>query len=69
MPWTAADAHKHTHKATSAKGQRQWSDVANSALKRGLPEGDAIREANAVAKKRKGKSHAEMAHIMYGKGK
>lgn len=48
MPWTAADAHKHTHKADSSKKKRQWSDVANSALQSGDSEGSAIRQANAV---------------------
>jgi len=35
----------------SAKGKRQWTDVANSVLKRTGDEGLAIREANGVAKK------------------
>lgn len=68
MPWTAADAKGHTKKATSAKGQRQWADVANSALKRGLSEGAAIREANAVAAKRK-RTRADVAAALYTKGK
>jgi hypothetical protein len=65
MPWTAADAHAKTHKATTAKGKRQWADVANSALTRGLPEGEAIREANAVAAKRK----KSKAHTLYDRSK
>jgi hypothetical protein len=48
MPWTSKDAYRHTHKAKSPKAQRQWSDVSNSALKRGASEGSAIRQANAV---------------------
>lgn len=51
MPWTAQDAKRHTKKAKSAKSKRQWADVADSALSRGLSEGSAIREANAVIKK------------------
>lgn len=54
MPWGPKDAGRHTHKARSAKSKRQWSDVANSALKRGLSEGAAIREANSVVGRRRG---------------
>jgi len=53
MPWTPKDALRHTKKATSAKAQRQWSDVSNSALSRGASEGSAIRQANAVVGRRK----------------
>lgn len=53
MPWTSKDAQRHTHKAKSPKAQRQWSDVANSALSRGASEGSAIRQANAVVSRRK----------------
>ena len=55
MPWKAASAKKHTKKATTPKKKRQWSKVANSALKRGVSEGAAIRMANAAVKKRKKK--------------
>lgn len=54
MPWTSKDAGRHTHKAKSAKSKRQWSDVANKALARGLSEGAAIREANGVVSRRRG---------------
>lgn len=53
MPWTAADATRHTKKAKSAKAKRQWSDVADSGLERGLSEGAAIREANSVVARRR----------------
>jgi uncharacterized protein YdaT len=53
MPWTAKDAKSKTRKASSPKKSRQWAHVANSALKRGASEGQAIRQANAVAKKGK----------------
>ncbi|HZF28703.1 MAG TPA: hypothetical protein VE907_06280 [Gammaproteobacteria bacterium] len=49
MPWDPKDAKRHTKKANTAKKGRQWSDVANSVLKRGGGEGSAIRQANAVA--------------------
>jgi hypothetical protein len=52
MPWSPKDAYRHTHKAKSDKAERQWSDVANSELKRGLPEGRAIQAANAVVGRR-----------------
>ena len=53
MPWAAKDAKRHTKKAGSAKKSRQWSHVANSALERGASEGSAIRQANAVVKRKK----------------
>jgi hypothetical protein len=52
MPWQPGDAARHTKKARSPKAKRQWSKVANSALKRGMSEGSAVRQANAVVKKR-----------------
>lgn len=55
MPWEAKDAKRHTKKATSAKKQRQWGHVANDALDRGASEGSAIRQANSVVKRNKGK--------------
>jgi uncharacterized protein YdaT len=56
MPWKPKDATKFTKKATSKIAKRQFSDVANSMLKRGESEGAAIRAANAaVAKRKKGK--------------
>ena len=56
MPWSPKDATRHTKKAKSATAKRQWSEVANKALKGGASEGSAVRQANAaVAKRRKGK--------------
>lgn len=52
MPWQSTDAKRFTKKVSSAKSKRQWSHVANSALSRGASEGSAIRQANAVAKRR-----------------
>jgi hypothetical protein len=48
MPWTATDAQRHTHKATTPELQELWAKVANEALQRLGDEGQAIREANAV---------------------
>jgi hypothetical protein len=53
MPWNAADAIKHSKKA-KGKGS-QWAAVANSVLKRSGDEGSAIRQANAVVGRSKGK--------------
>jgi hypothetical protein len=46
--WTPADATSHTKKATTAKAQRLWAEVANKVLEDSGDEGRAIREANAV---------------------
>ena len=59
MPWTSKDAKRHDKKASTPKRQRQWADVADSALRRTGDEGLAIREANGVIKKT-GKSMAHM---------
>jgi uncharacterized protein YdaT len=52
MPWTAKSARRHTRKAKSAKSKRQWAHVSNSMLERGYSEGQAIRAANSVVKRR-----------------
>jgi uncharacterized protein YdaT len=51
MPWSAGDASRHTRKAKSSVRKRQWSEVANSMLKRGKSEGSAVRAANSAVKK------------------
>lgn len=56
MPWTAADAAGHTRKARSPTAQRQWSYVANGELASGKTDGDAVRIANGVLKKRAAKT-------------
>jgi hypothetical protein len=48
MPWTAADATKHTKQADTAELRELWAKVANEALERSDDEGSAIRQANAV---------------------
>jgi len=55
MPWKSKDATRHTKKARSPKAKRQWSKVANAALRRGASEGSAVRQANAAVKKRRAK--------------
>jgi hypothetical protein len=48
MPWTASEAEKHTHKATTPELQELWAKVANERLEKTGDEGRAIREANSV---------------------
>jgi hypothetical protein len=48
MPWTANDAERHSHKATTWELKELWAKVANDSLERTGDEGRAIREANAV---------------------
>ena len=48
MPWTADDAERHTHKATTSELKDLWAKVANESLERNGDEGRAVREANAV---------------------
>lgn len=64
MPWNKnSDAKRHTHRAKSAKRQRQWRHIANSMLERGESEGAAIRAANGVIRKQTGKrKHKRQAH-------
>lgn len=64
MPFAAADATGHTKKASTPRLRRLWSTVANSALKRGDSEGAAIRQANAVVRRR-GSGH-QSGHKNHG---
>jgi hypothetical protein len=58
MPWKPSEAPRHDKKATGKAG-RQWSEVANSVLKRTGDEGLAIREASGVVKNNfKSESHS-----------
>lgn len=52
MPFSAKDAYRHTHKATTRSLKKLWAKVAN---KERLTIGDAraIRAANATVAKRK----------------
>ena len=52
MPWSANDAERHTHKATTSELQELWAKIANECLDRTGDEGRAIREANAVIARR-----------------
>lgn len=48
MPWTAADAGKHTKRAGTPGRAHLWARVANRVLERTGDEALAIREADAV---------------------
>jgi len=48
MPWTANDAERHTHKATTPELKELWAKVANESLEPNGDEGRAVREANSV---------------------
>jgi len=52
MPWTMADAARHTKKADTPKEKRQWAAVANSVLKKTKNEGRAIAAASSVVAKK-----------------
>ena len=52
MPWSANDAERHTHKATTWELKELWAKIANDCLERTGDEGRAIREANAVVARR-----------------
>lgn len=53
MPWSPRDASSKTKKAKSPTAKRQWAHVADSVLRKTGDEGRAIREANAVVKRRR----------------
>lgn len=55
MPWSSKDATAKTKKASGPKAKRQWRDVANAVLAKTGDEGRAVREANAVVKRRRKK--------------
>ena len=55
MPWSADDATRFTKRAGSDSLRKLWAEVANAALKRGLSDGEAIREANAVVGRQGGR--------------
>jgi len=59
LTWKPQDAKRHTKRATTPKKQRQWRDVANSVLASTGDEGRAVREANAVVKRKPAKVISE----------
>lgn len=69
MPWkTKADVARHNKRVArgSAKRRRQWKDIANKGLARGLSEGEALREANGVLARERDRSSSARAERMYG---
>lgn len=59
MPWTAADAYRHTHLATTAKLQRMWAHVANSELEQTGDDGIAVKAANSAVRKERAREHGD----------
>ena len=59
MPWTPADATRHTRKVATPKQQGMSSAIGNRLLGEGSSDGEAIRIANGVVKKRAGKAKAK----------
>jgi uncharacterized protein YdaT len=51
MPWDSRSIAKHNKRAKTPKQRRQLADIANSALKSGHSEGEALRMANGVLKR------------------
>ncbi len=51
MPWSAADARKHTGLANTKRRQELWSETANKILANTGDEGQAIRIANSAVRK------------------
>lgn len=54
MPWKPKDAIHKTKKANTPKKAALWSQIANQMLNKGQSDSSAIRQANAVLKRRKG---------------
>lgn len=57
MPWTSKTVPSNI-KNLSPKRKRQWTKVANSAMKRGKSDGDAVHMANGVVSRQLGRSTA-----------
>ena len=53
--WTTKSAFKHTKKADTAEKKKVWVDVANRTMKKEGSDAGAIRLANYVVKRMKGK--------------
>lgn len=54
MPWSAADAHRHTHKASTDAEKERWATIANAVLQHTGDERLAIATADkAIARKKK----------------
>ena len=68
MPWSSSDAKRFNKKAKTPKAKRMWAEVANAALKRGLSDGEAIREANSVIKRRAVKAASKDAFRKAARG-
>jgi hypothetical protein len=56
MPFSSADASRHTRKAKTPKSRRAFAHAANSVLERTGDEGRAVRAGNAAAARSAAKS-------------
>jgi len=52
MPWTSADAWRHTKLATTEARRDLWASTANRILETTGDEGKAVRIANSAVAKR-----------------
>jgi len=66
VPWNPEDAARHNKKATGHNA-RVWSNVANSVLTRTGDDGRAIREANAVVARQRGRGRASNNVVRHSK--
>ena len=55
MPWRRAGAKRHTKKANTPKKQALWVKIANRLLADGASEESAIKQANVVIKRQRGR--------------
>lgn len=62
MPWTDADALRHTKKAKTPRLKAMWSTVANGVLKASGDEARAVREANGAVEQDVGRSRRSITH-------
>lgn len=51
MPWTAADAERHTKKASTPALQQLWANTANDILEKYGDDARAIRIANSAVER------------------
>ncbi len=52
MPWTPGESTRKTKKASTPAKKKAWSATANAVLKKTGDEGQAVRIANSVVKKK-----------------
>lgn len=55
MPWSPSDAHKKNKNVDTPAEKKQWARIANRVLKETEDDAQAIRTANAAAKRKRTK--------------